>query len=316
MQLGQMALAVLAGYALSVLFFLMRRRSRRVRTIGLVILVPAMLACPLLIDPSAPVLRCLAAVTLVFFSMKTWDVYLRPDPYAQVPLRTFLAFLMNHCLILPRHCLDFVTLAPFHHRLRQFNLRMMTLIVASLAVGWAWGHDWTGGVFWFEHFVKAFAVLVWTKTAFEAYGAIWQLAGAKILPFAPNLFSAWSPAQFWRRWHRSGYPWYLHDIAKPLRRIGPSFVPVMAAFVVSGLLHEYIAGVCLRRFSGYLLAFFVVQGIAVIATHRVNLVGSWRILGVVLTYAFNWFTAVWFVVPINQFIPFYDNPMPRWILLW
>jgi hypothetical protein len=317
MYLGEFALAVVVGYVLSILFFLSRRASRWVRTIELFILFPAVLACPLLIDTSAPVLRCLAGVTLFFFLTKCWDVYLRADFYTRVSLRTWLVFLMNHCFNVPRHCQDFVTVMPFHRRLREFKLRLGGLFIFSFAVWLTLKQDWSQWGFWGEHFVKAIFGLLWIKSAFETYGAIWQLAGARIIPFAPHLFSADTPARFWRRWHRSGYPWYLHDIAEPLRRIGPAFIPVMVAFIVSGLVHEYaFAGLPLRHFSGYMLAFFIVQGIAVIAAHRLTLVGPWRILGVVLTWGFVLFSAVWFVAPVNQFVPIYDNPIPSWILLW
>ena len=310
----------LAGYVLSIVYFLGRKLSPLPRTLLLIATAALTLFAPLCIPSDFPIARCLLATTLLMFLMKSWDLHLHPAKYASVPLRIYAPFLMNHCLVVPRHARDFLTDLTLRTRLLHFASRTALFLLATLALWLLWQYDWSRRSFWCEHIAKAVVVFLWIASAWDSYGSLCQLLGARIDPFTTGALSAHSPAALWRSWHQSISHWLLRDVVEPLRRLSPACplrnaLCTLTAFVVSGLMHEYMVSLPLHRFTGYMMLFFLTQGLAVIATRRIALQGRWRILGAVLTYAFTIFCAVWLFAPVNEVLPFYANPIPAFLQL-
>jgi hypothetical protein len=309
-------LASLCGYALSLLFFLTRTTTRRPRFVLLLFTGSLTLAAPLAIPAQFPIYRCLVATTLVFFIMKGWEVHLHPGKYANVSLRTYAPFLMNHCLTVPDHTGHFTDAHPLPRRVRHFLVTTLYITFATTALYRVFQHDWSPHSFWSEHFVKAAASFIWIDCAFPWYGALWHLAGFKIVKFNHRMWLADTPAQFWRRYHRPAYIWLRQDIFKPLRVLRSPGTALLLTFFLSGLIHEYILTVSLSRMTGHMLAFFTLQGLASWLTWPIHLKGAWKLVGLAATYAFLLTSAVYFFAPVNEGIAFYTNQIPTWISPW
>ena len=85
------------------------------------------------------------------------------------------------------------------------------------------------------------------------------------------------------------------------------------AFLVSGLLHEYLFSWLAGRLQGLQLGFFLIQGAAVAFTVRVKPRGWRRVPWVAATLAFNLATSVLFLTSIDEIFPFYVNDPPGWL---
>jgi hypothetical protein len=80
---------------------------------------------------------------------------------------------------------------------------------------------------------------------------------------------------------------------------------ILAGFLVSGIVHEYLFWAASGRAHGYQMAFFLIQGLAVVLTARVALSGSQAVLGIVGTLAFNLICSTLFFLSMNEVFPFY-----------
>lgn len=82
-------------------------------------------------------------------------------------------------------------------------------------------------------------------------------------------FLARSPADFWgRRWNLFVNNFFRRHVFRPLAKGRHTFAAAFAVFLLSGLAHEYFVFVCVSReqfLPGLMTAFFLVQGLAVIA---------------------------------------------------
>jgi hypothetical protein len=89
---------------------------------------------------------------------------------------------------------------------------------------------------------------------------------------------------------------------------------VVAIFILSGVVHEYVFAIAIGRVTGYQLTFFFLQGVAVAATLGVKprgrvRVATWR-CG---TIAFNLATSFFFFLSFDAVVKLYENPLPRWL---
>ncbi|KAF9216125.1 hypothetical protein BGZ59_010960 [Podila verticillata] len=137
---------------------------------------------------------------------------------------------------------------------------------------------------------------------------------------------ATSPDDFWKRWHHMfQYIWV--DLGlKPTQFLLRKYVidkkrvhhktaavlemvlPVMSVFVLSGLMHEYMFLTTWHNNSaGYMMAYFLIQGVATLASKGLQIVLGRRFAGVVpvalwvvLTVLFNAATGALFLEPIIQ----------------
>ena len=311
-----MTQAFVGAYLLSVAFFLVRSTCARRRIVLFIGIALLTLACPLCVSRDHPVIRCLLATTFVFFVIKGWDVHLHPSSYRDLRVREYIIFLMNHCSFVPGKPHDTRAYPRIGQRVRYFVIRTAHIVLASALLFVVFQCNWTAYSFWPEHVVKALCSLVWIVCAFKLYGAIWRMSGTRTKAYATNLWSIGTPADFWRRCHKLAHQWFYQDV---FRQAGGTRHPTPAlwlTFVVSGLLHEYIISISLGRVTGYMLLFFVLQGVATSLTWRCVPSGAARVAGFMLTYAFLATSSVYFFVAVNEGISFYANPVPSWIWLW
>lgn len=112
------------------------------------------------------------------------------------------------------------------------------------------------------------------------------------------------------------YRWLLENFYSPLGGRRHPDLAVLAAFAVSGLLHEYVYAMTFQRIAGYNLAFFLLHGLAVLLTRRLKPAGRLLVPAAVLTSAFNTVSTVLLFIPIDERAPLYTNEVPKWMHLW
>jgi hypothetical protein len=111
------------------------------------------------------------------------------------------------------------------------------------------------------------------------------------------------------------YRWFLENVYRPAGGCRGSLLAALAPFVISGLLHEYLYAVTFRFVTGYVLAFFLLQGVAAALTRQFKPTGWLAVPAILLTFAFNTLSTVLLFLPIDERIPFYVNDVPKWMHL-
>ena len=81
---------------------------------------------------------------------------------------------------------------------------------------------------------------------------------------------------------------------------------ILATFAVSALGHEYIFSAAVGRVQGYQTAFFMLHGLAVVATLQRRPQGRMRVPWIIATVGFLVATTVLFGLSVNEIIPLYD----------
>lgn len=308
-------LALSAGYVLSLICFICHKLSFRLRTFLFVLITILALVCPLCIPNQFPVFRCLIATTIAIYVFKNWDLYLYPERYRDFTLRQYAPFLMNHCLFFVSSTGGLLNKDTLSVRFRYFLLETIYFSLVFIATYTIFRRDWIAQSFWIEHTFKTTVSGIWLIYAWDWYRSIWRLAGFRTVKFANKPQLAYSPAEFWRRYHREVHRWVYMDVFKPWSVMSP-VLALLLAFAVSGLAHEYVVSISLEHFNGYMLLFFLLNGLASAVTWRLKLSGIYKYMGIVFTYIFIIFSAVFFFIPVNEGVSFYSNQVPSWIQLW
>ena len=280
------------------------------RVACLVGLSAVILCTPLIVPADKRLLRCVAAVWSVTLVVKLFDLHIGANRGERPSLLSFLAFLPNVFSLVQRN-LD----AP--HPTPGQNLR--SLIVFSLIALPMWvvfattfAVDWRRIGFAAEHATKVVTFFLALVPMTAALSAGWRLLGGRAIDFMDNPFAARTPADFWRRYNRPVHQFFDEDVFIPLGGRRRRWRALLAVFVISALVHEYVFSMGVGRIQGYQTAYFLLQGLAVAATVRVKPRGAAAVAWVAATFAFNVASGVLFFGSVNGLVPFYQNPVPLW----
>lgn len=293
----QLAVAALSWPALGL------AGARRVTALagGWAVLVLA----PLLIPGDAEAERVLAAIIGVALMLKVYDVNAAAAAGRRTGLREFLRFLPN----LTSMSIGGLKREPRPGPRRSARdlagaLGLLALVVLALMllrrVAWA---EWPLAL---EHGAKALVLFVGFVAVMDVMTHVTRLGGgtARDVNAAPWL--ATTPAEFWRRYNRTiGQFLEEHAFRPALRRTGSPTLAVLAAFALSGVVHEYIFTMASGRLQGYQMTFFLIQGAAVAATARARIPGRLAWLAVPLTIAFILASSLPFFLSFDTVAPLY-----------
>ena len=315
--MGNIGITVAIGYAAAVLFFFARRLRRGARTVGFVLLGGIVLGSAVLLEAKSLPVRCVVGMVLMIFLMHMWDLHLDPQRGSRLTLGTYAVLVPDYAWSVARvgdgHGLDLA----LGQRARDAAKAVAGLCLVSVITVGIFSLDWAVWPFWVEHAAKSTCLGGWTIWAFQANTALWRLAGAPAAWFITrNVLCASSPADFWRQWNQPMYRWLLENVYRPLGGRRNPGLAAIGAFAVSGILHVYFFAVIFQRLSGFVMAFFLLHGLATVVTRRFRPTGWFRVPAAILTFSFNTLSTVLLLVPIDKRIPLYVNAIPRWLHLW
>lgn len=270
---------------------------------------------PWLVPSDEPLLRFLASMSAAILAIKVIDVSI-DIRHRRVPTGPeYLAFLANPFTHV-RRCLM--------HECRPLRGENLSAVVAgsvtcaiAIALLLALFHaDWTGLPFLAEHVSKVLVLMLAITSGLTGAAALWRLGGGTARDFMDRPFTARTPAEFWRRYNRNVHQFFWQDVfgGKQYRRA--PIRTILLVFVLSALLHEWIFMAAVGRVQGYQTAFFILQGLAAIATARVKVRGWQVVPWTAGTLLFNLLTSVLFFASIHEVAPFYSQALPAWLRGW
>lgn len=298
-----------AAWLLSLFFYPALRLPTRRRLLAGLLLAPLVAMAPLLVPASAPLGRFASAIWTGVLILKLWDLHLGAERGRRPTWTEMMAFMATPTSLVHRR-----TEAE-----RQpggwANLgRLLTALVVGGVALWAFyevvAWDWSGTPFLAEHAVKGTLFFVFATAFFDGLVALVRgLGGYSVDPGDRPLRSR-TPAEFWRRYNRCVGEFLREDVFRISGGLRHPFRATMGAFLVSGLLHEYIFAVALGTVLGYQIIFFLIQGVAVALTLRAR---PGLLLGVAGTFAFNLVSSVPFFAHLHMVAPFYGQNLPGWL---
>lgn len=299
MSVAQLVLAIDLA-AVGLLYPAMQWR-RAVRTSAFAIALAAVLATPFMIRLDTPVTRGIVALAAVYIAVKWYDLFAGATP-ARPRAREFVAYLLNP--------LWHVRRSPVRSPARRedasalmFRLAAAVATVALLIV--VFRADWGRHPFIMEHAAKALAITLTMTALGNTWASIWRLGGGTSHDGMAHPVLAVTPADFWRRWNVPVQQFFHVHVFTPAGGRARLIRATLATFAVSAVIHEYLFSTIAGRFQGYQLAFFMINGLASVATLRLRPRGWRAVLGWVGTLTFLIATSVLFFASIAEIFPFY-----------
>jgi hypothetical protein len=306
------------GYGAAVAFFFARGLKPGARSAAFVLLGVIVLGSAILLETNSLAIRWVVVGILVaIFLPHMWDLHLDPARASRLSLRAYIVFVGDYAWSVARVADGYGVDLPFKRRLLDAGKYVAGLGVVTVVTVCVFKVHWAAYPFLLEHAVKSTCLAALAIWAFQANTALWRLAGAPAAFFTTrNVLWAYSPADFWRRWNRPMYRWLLENVYKPLGGHRNPKLAALAAFAVSGLLHEYLFAVTLQRVTGYVTAFFLLHGLAAVLTRRFKPTGRLVLPAILFTFVFNTASTLLLFISINERLPFYVNDVPEWLCLW
>jgi hypothetical protein len=269
-------------------------RNRRWAWIAYWLSLFPVLAVPFLIPPEQRFLRLVAAISTAAGMSKLYDLLLPATPHPS--LKDFVIYGLNPTNMVLRR----LSSEPIPSR--KENLRRIFRGATQLAIG--------GGALWgtlqldlqpaLAHLLKLPLFFFALLGGLEILVAMLRLTLGRARDVMGPIFSAASPAEFWRRYNRAVGQFLYENLFKPAGGLRRPIRATLLIFVASSVLHEYVFFVPIGHIDGYQTAFFMIQGLGVALTVRWRPKGRSRVLGIAATVAFNLLTSFLFFASLKQ----------------
>lgn len=246
--------------------------AARGRWLPLVLPMLGALAAPFEMPRQWIVLRVVLFVIAVTRPPKYWDAFSRFPrlPDEKKGLGRFLLFTLAALYTL-LYTDSLVREEPGKGPTRAAKLRVLALGIARLAAGLAllersrsW-RPWEVS-FILDHVLKLVELYLIVGGGVDAGLSIMRLAGFRVKDVLDWPVLARSPADFWRRYNTMVHDWTALYLFRSLGGFGRPDLAILAVFVMSGFIHEYVFTGASFGGLGYQMAFFLWQGVGVIAT--------------------------------------------------
>lgn len=301
-----LAFPVAVALAVACSFHLALRWPERPRLAALGAVELLVLLSPLLVAPDRLFAKLLATVLAIALGAKLFDLHLGASLGDRPDFRETFTFLINLLSVVRRKLAD-EPRPSFRANLRRLGLSGLATVPGVILLAACYWVDWGSIPFAVEHSAKVLAFFLALVPGGAAGAAIWRLLGGWTREPMDNPFAATTPADFWRRYNRPAQQFFLEDVFKPLGGMRRPVPGTIATFAVSGLIHEYLFDLTVGRIQGYQVAFFLIQGVAVVLTARLDPKGAWKAIGIAATVAFMVASGALFFASIDEVLPFYQQ---------
>jgi hypothetical protein len=267
-------------------------------------------ACsPLIVPPEARLTRFIAMLCTVAVAARLYDTSRGADAgFFPGPWIYFCSLFHPFALVLRRVLRE--ESPPRRSDLRQTlicaaaGMASVALIILVFCI------NWRRLPFVAEHSAKAVSVFLMVQFLPNALASAIRLVGIPATNFAGPFFLAQTPAEFWRLYNRPAGQ-FLHEyVFKPGGGRSHPLTATLLTFLISGVIHEYVFDIPAGRVLGWQMLFFILQGLAVLATVRLRPGGWLTVPASLLTLAFNLASAWLFLRCLNVVLPFYVNRSP------
>jgi len=288
-----------------VCFYALLRLPTRWRWIALVLLELLVFLSPLIVPERTKFPRLMASLAAILVGVKLYDLHrtaqagLRPGPWQFVTyLPNALNLVWRRVLAEPR--------PPWRNDLIQCLAGLTAGAASVLLLIQVFRIDWRMYPAALEHVTKIVGLFLVIRTLPNGLAAGCRLLAIPATDAMGSFFSARTPAEFWRRYNRPAEQFFYEYVFKPSGGVRHPVRATLITFAFSGIVHEYVFDIAAGyRAIGWQMAFFLIQGVASVATLRLRPTG-WRAAAcIVLTLAFNLATARIFFESMNRVLPFY-----------
>ena len=284
------------------------------RTAAFLLASLIVLGGPLWIPPSSQVLRLAAILNAIMLWVKMVDLHLRP---AEGPprLAVWLAYLPFPLALVWRK-LDQEPRYSAIEECMRIAMGLVGFVLGIFALRAIFQVEWEVHPFVWEHIVKVTTILATLTLGAVAWAAAWRLAGGQARDAMGWFIFASTPTEFWRRYNRPAQQFFYEDVFKNVGGWRTPFAAAFITFVVSAIVHEYVFCIPVGAIQLYQSAFFLLQGVAVIATAGLKPRGLYAVLGTLGTLVFMYASSVVFFASANEIAPFYSSNFPAWLEDW
>ena len=279
------------------------RWTGRKRAAWFVALAAIGMVLPLAINADHRVSRLVAALWASWMTSKLLDLHSGVRPDERLGGGEFLLYLVNpfwtaHLLRPPR--------PPRRDDVRRLIWRAASAVVLVVASVPVFRFQWARLPFVLEHAVKTLLFILTVAAVTNTLAVMWRLAGGRGIDAMRSPLAASTPADFWRRWNLPARQFFR---AYGFAAFGGRRRTVTAAvltFLASALGHEYIFSIAAGRLQGLQTAFFLISGVAAVATLRLRATGWRRAAWTTGSLAFLLITTMLFGLSLNEIVPIYD----------
>ena len=258
-----------------------------------------------LIPLEANPLRFLASLFAITLLVKLYDLHRQPLLGLRLSLWGYLAYLPNGFWLVLRRV---PSRPPMTLDFQRLRFRAPAALLSVLLCVVLYRVNWSTVWFPLEHLLKAIAVVSAVVLLTNVAAAAYRLLGGVALDFMNKPLVAPTPADFWRCWNVPAQQFLNEYTFQPAGGPRRAIRATLVTFAISGLVHEYVFGIASGRVQGWQLLFFMLQGVAVVATMRIRPRGRITVLWIVGTWVFNLASSVLFFQSVNQVLLFYGLP--------
>jgi hypothetical protein len=162
---------------------------------------------------------------------------------------------------------------PWRRQLLRVSLAISLIVLTRNAVIRLHAWSWSEGAWLLNHLILACAVALFMTAFGQCVTVFWEMTGSSNKVLINNIFLSPTPAEFWRRWSWPMHLWLYRHVYVPAGGRAHHIRATLLVFLISGLLHEFMAALALGRVTGHQMLFFLLSGFGVLASPALERLG-------------------------------------------